>query len=127
MAFHLGSLGFLTPFKFDSYKAEVAKVLEGAVSRLFPTGRAWSKCKRAAGPPGNAAITLRSRLKVKVVKDALQRGPERPRGPETPRQERNGLHASSEFGKVTLQLQVRTASPHTHTHTRYTPRTEHVP
>uniref|UniRef100_A0A671Z1W0 NAD(+) kinase n=1 Tax=Sparus aurata TaxID=8175 RepID=A0A671Z1W0_SPAAU len=46
MAFHLGSLGFLTPFKFESYKTEVAKVFEG-----------------------NAAITLRSRLKVKVVKD----------------------------------------------------------
>uniref|UniRef100_A0A3B3VGX3 NAD(+) kinase n=1 Tax=Poecilia latipinna TaxID=48699 RepID=A0A3B3VGX3_9TELE len=46
MAFHLGSLGFLTPFKFESYRTEVAKVLEG-----------------------NAAITLRSRLKVKVVKD----------------------------------------------------------
>lgn len=29
MAFHLGSLGFLTPFKFDSYKSEVAKVFEG--------------------------------------------------------------------------------------------------
>uniref|UniRef100_A0AAZ3S717 NAD(+) kinase n=1 Tax=Oncorhynchus tshawytscha TaxID=74940 RepID=A0AAZ3S717_ONCTS len=43
MAFHLGSLGFLTPFKFESYKTEVAKVFEG-----------------------NAAITLRSRLKVKV-------------------------------------------------------------
>uniref|UniRef100_A0A3P8Y7W2 NAD(+) kinase n=1 Tax=Esox lucius TaxID=8010 RepID=A0A3P8Y7W2_ESOLU len=50
MAFHLGSLGFLTPFKFESYKTEVAKVFEG-----------------------NAAITLRSRLKVKVVKDLLQR------------------------------------------------------
>uniref|UniRef100_A0A674CX89 NAD(+) kinase n=1 Tax=Salmo trutta TaxID=8032 RepID=A0A674CX89_SALTR len=50
MAFHLGSLGFLTPFKFESYKTEVAKVFEG-----------------------NAAITLRSRLKVKVVKDMLQR------------------------------------------------------
>uniref|UniRef100_A0A8C4ZYV7 NAD(+) kinase n=1 Tax=Gadus morhua TaxID=8049 RepID=A0A8C4ZYV7_GADMO len=49
MAFHLGSLGFLTPFKFESYKTEVAKVLEG-----------------------NAAITLRSRLKVKVVKAAVQ-------------------------------------------------------
>ncbi|KAJ4937307.1 hypothetical protein JOQ06_001886 [Pogonophryne albipinna] len=44
MAFHLGSLGFLTPFKFESYKTEVAKVFEG-----------------------NAAITLRSRLKVKVL------------------------------------------------------------
>lgn len=29
MAFHLGSLGFLTPFKFESYKTEVAKVFEG--------------------------------------------------------------------------------------------------
>uniref|UniRef100_A0A665X5U6 NAD(+) kinase n=1 Tax=Echeneis naucrates TaxID=173247 RepID=A0A665X5U6_ECHNA len=68
MAFHLGSLGFLTPFKFESYKTEVAKVFEG-----------------------NAAITLRSRLKVKVVKDMLQR---------------TGQQLYDEAGKVTLQLQV---------------------
>uniref|UniRef100_A0AAX7V2A3 NAD(+) kinase n=1 Tax=Astatotilapia calliptera TaxID=8154 RepID=A0AAX7V2A3_ASTCA len=68
MAFHLGSLGFLTPFKFESYKTEVAKVFEG-----------------------NAAITLRSRLKVKVP-------------------EHNGLlphgHTNTDAGRVTLQLQV---------------------
>uniref|UniRef100_A0A8D0DGN2 NAD(+) kinase n=1 Tax=Sander lucioperca TaxID=283035 RepID=A0A8D0DGN2_SANLU len=78
MAFHLGSLGFLTPFKFESYKTEVAKVFEG-----------------------NAAITLRSRLKVKVVKDIE---------PQQLQQEHNGLlphgHTNSEAGKVTLQLQV---------------------
>lgn len=32
MAFHLGSLGFLTPFKFESYRTEVAKVFEGELS-----------------------------------------------------------------------------------------------
>uniref|UniRef100_A0A8C2WZN4 NAD(+) kinase n=1 Tax=Cyclopterus lumpus TaxID=8103 RepID=A0A8C2WZN4_CYCLU len=78
MAFHLGSLGFLTPFKFESYKTEVAKVFEG-----------------------NAAITLRSRLKVKVVKD-IREPPQQ--------QEHNGLlphgHTNNEAGKVTLQLQV---------------------
>uniref|UniRef100_A0A8C7YW43 NAD(+) kinase n=1 Tax=Oryzias sinensis TaxID=183150 RepID=A0A8C7YW43_9TELE len=83
MAFHLGSLGFLTPFKFESYKSEVAKVFEG-----------------------NAAITLRSRLKVKVVKDILQSA----EPPPPPQQEHNGLlphgHTNSEAGKVTLQLQV---------------------
>lgn len=35
MAFHLGSLGFLTPFKFESYKTEVAKVLEGKHAAAF--------------------------------------------------------------------------------------------
>uniref|UniRef100_A0A7N8XFA1 NAD(+) kinase n=1 Tax=Mastacembelus armatus TaxID=205130 RepID=A0A7N8XFA1_9TELE len=86
MAFHLGSLGFLTPFKFESYKTEVAKVFEG-----------------------NAAITLRSRLKVKVVKDMLQRTGQESYGREPQQQEHNGLphgHTSSEAGKVTLQLQV---------------------
>lgn len=34
MAFHLGSLGFLTPFKFESYKTEVTKVFEGKL-QLF--------------------------------------------------------------------------------------------
>ncbi|KAG7228983.1 hypothetical protein INR49_013216, partial [Caranx melampygus] len=89
MAFHLGSLGFLTPFKFESYKTEVAKVFEG-----------------------NAAITLRSRLKVKVVKDMLQRTGQQPHNQEPQQQqpEHNGLlphgHTNSEAGKVTLQLQV---------------------
>ncbi|XP_037642311.1 NAD kinase b [Sebastes umbrosus] len=93
MAFHLGSLGFLTPFKFESYKTEVAKVFEG-----------------------NAAITLRSRLKVKVVKDMLQRTGQQPHSREPQQQqqqeeeEHNGLlphgHTNSEAGKVTLQLQV---------------------
>ncbi|MEQ2292737.1 hypothetical protein AMECASPLE_025967 [Ameca splendens] len=86
MAFHLGSLGFLTPFKFESYRTEVAKVLEG-----------------------NAAITLRSRLKVKVVKDMLQRAGQQPENRE-PQLEHNGLlphgHTNSEDGKVTLQLQA---------------------
>uniref|UniRef100_A0A669CNJ6 NAD(+) kinase n=1 Tax=Oreochromis niloticus TaxID=8128 RepID=A0A669CNJ6_ORENI len=88
MAFHLGSLGFLTPFKFESYKTEVAKVFEG-----------------------NAAITLRSRLKVKVVKDMLQRTGEQPYsgGPQQ-QPEHNGLlphgHTNTDAGKVTLQLQV---------------------
>nr|XP_057925134.1 NAD kinase b isoform X2 [Doryrhamphus excisus] len=80
MAFHLGSLGFLTPFKFESYKTEVDKVFEG-----------------------NAAITLRSRLKVKVVKEMLDRT-------ASQQPEHNGVlphrYTSSEAGKVTLQLQV---------------------
>ncbi|XP_006642141.2 NAD kinase isoform X1 [Lepisosteus oculatus] len=46
MAFHLGSLGFLTPFNFDSYQSQVTQIIEG-----------------------NAAIVLRSRLKVWVVKE----------------------------------------------------------
>lgn len=46
MAFHLGSLGFLTPFSFDNFQTQVTQVIEG-----------------------NAALVLRSRLKVKVVKD----------------------------------------------------------
>ncbi|TNM86343.1 hypothetical protein fugu_006573 [Takifugu bimaculatus] len=46
MAFHLGSLGFLTPFKFETYQSQVTQVIEG-----------------------NAAIVLRSRLKVRVFKE----------------------------------------------------------
>lgn len=73
------------------------------------------------GFSGNAAITLRSRLKVKVVKDMLQRAGQQPHNRETPQQqqqeqeqeqEHNGLlphgHTNSEVGKVTLQLQVGT-------------------
>ncbi|XP_022916862.1 NAD kinase-like isoform X2 [Onthophagus taurus] len=45
MAFHLGSLGFLTPFRFDNFQEQVTNVLEG-----------------------NAALTLRSRLRCIVLK-----------------------------------------------------------
>ncbi|MCJ8731932.1 hypothetical protein PDJAM_G00204830 [Pangasius djambal] len=71
MAFHLGSLGFLTPFRFESYKTEVDKVFAG-----------------------NAAVVLRSRLKVKVLKGSLQRDQE------------NGSVTHTHTNPVTLQLQV---------------------
>ena len=29
MAFHMGSLGFLTPFEFDNFQEQVSNVLEG--------------------------------------------------------------------------------------------------
>lgn len=45
MAFHLGSLGFLTPFKFDSFQDQVTNVLEG-----------------------HAALTLRSRLRCIIIR-----------------------------------------------------------
>ncbi|CAH0563626.1 unnamed protein product [Brassicogethes aeneus] len=45
MAFHLGSLGFLTPFRFDNFEEQVNNVLEG-----------------------HAALTLRSRLRCIVIK-----------------------------------------------------------
>uniref|UniRef100_A0AAY5EEV6 NAD(+) kinase n=1 Tax=Electrophorus electricus TaxID=8005 RepID=A0AAY5EEV6_ELEEL len=51
MAFHLGSLGFLTPFNFDTYQTQVTQVIEG-----------------------NAAIVLRSRLSVRVVKERREKG-----------------------------------------------------
>uniref|UniRef100_A0A671UDI5 NAD(+) kinase n=1 Tax=Sparus aurata TaxID=8175 RepID=A0A671UDI5_SPAAU len=47
MAFHLGSLGFLTPFKFDTYQSQVTQIIEG-----------------------NAAIVLRSRLVVRVSQNS---------------------------------------------------------
>ncbi|XP_042902036.1 NAD kinase isoform X7 [Parasteatoda tepidariorum] len=45
MAFHLGSLGFLTPFEFDNFEEQVTNVLEG-----------------------HAALTLRSRLRCIIVR-----------------------------------------------------------
>lgn len=33
MAFHLGSLGFLTPFKFDTYQTQVTQIIEGTSSK----------------------------------------------------------------------------------------------
>lgn len=45
MAFNLGSLGFLTPFRFENFQEQVNNVLEG-----------------------NAALTLRSRLRCIIVR-----------------------------------------------------------
>lgn len=45
MAFHLGSLGFLTPFQFNNFQDQVTNVLEG-----------------------HAALTLRSRLRCVIVR-----------------------------------------------------------
>ena len=42
MAFHLGSLGFLTPFKFEAFKNEIAFVLEGKTIiflNIYTTGQ----------------------------------------------------------------------------------------
>lgn len=48
MAFHLGSLGFLTPFQFDNFQEQVTNVLEGHV-----------------------ALTLRSRLRCMISRKSL--------------------------------------------------------
>ncbi|XP_041072788.1 NAD kinase b isoform X3 [Cetorhinus maximus] len=80
MAFHLGSLGFLTPFKFESYRTEVTNVIEG-----------------------DARIILRSRLKVKVVKELKTAEVERQY-----QMQDNGLvpqsHIDNEAGKVFMQV-----------------------
>ncbi|XP_043912194.1 NAD kinase [Protopterus annectens] len=82
MAFHLGSLGFLAPFNFDAFQCQVTQVIEG-----------------------NAAIVLRSRLKVKVMKEHKEKKIEL----------RNGLSESTvrltktkekEHGKRVIQYQV---------------------
>jgi len=49
MAFHLGSLGFLTPFEIENFEQQITHVLEG-----------------------NAALTLRSRLRCIVMKKESQ-------------------------------------------------------
>merc|ERR1712012_1179949 len=50
MAFHLGSLGFLTPFEFENFEQQVTHVLEG-----------------------HAALTLRSRLRCILMKEEEER------------------------------------------------------
>ncbi|XP_076859199.1 NAD kinase isoform X1 [Brachyhypopomus gauderio] len=76
MAFHLGSLGFLTPFNFDSYQSQVTQVIEG-----------------------NAAIVLRSRLSVRVVKERREKG----RGKDRKLLITNG---DAEPARRTMQYQV---------------------
>ncbi|XP_028921247.1 NAD kinase isoform X3 [Ornithorhynchus anatinus] len=81
MAFHLGSLGFLTPFNFENFQSQVTQVIEG-----------------------NAAIVLRSRLKVKVVKELREKKPGLQNGIDE-----NGVVATApdrEPGKQVMQYQV---------------------
>ncbi|XP_039732816.1 NAD kinase isoform X2 [Pteropus medius] len=81
MAFHLGSLGFLTPFSFENFQAQVTQVIQG-----------------------NAAIVLRSRLKVKVVKELRGKKLAVPNGTS-----KNGALAAdldSEVGKQVMQYQI---------------------
>ncbi|KAG5894281.1 hypothetical protein JTB14_007426 [Gonioctena quinquepunctata] len=63
MAFHLGSLGFLTPFQFDNFQEQVNNVLEG-----------------------HAALTLRSRLRCIVMKknDQTNSSGEKMKTPDVP-------------------------------------------
>ncbi|XP_053864913.1 NAD kinase isoform X1 [Malaclemys terrapin pileata] len=81
MAFHLGSLGFLTPFNFENFQSQVTQVIEG-----------------------NAALVLRSRLKVKVVKEHREKKTLIQNGIEE-----NGVISTSlemEMGKHIMQYQV---------------------
>uniref|UniRef100_A0A8C8RGA6 NAD kinase n=1 Tax=Pelusios castaneus TaxID=367368 RepID=A0A8C8RGA6_9SAUR len=81
MAFHLGSLGFLTPFNFENFQSQVTQVIEG-----------------------NAALVLRSRLKVKVVKEHREKKTLIQNGIEE-----NGVMSTSveiEVGKQIMQYQV---------------------
>ncbi|XP_070168770.1 NAD kinase isoform X4 [Polyergus mexicanus] len=55
MAFHLGSLGFLTPFEFDNFQEQVTNVLEG-----------------------HAALTLRSRLRCIIMRKNEEGQPTEP-------------------------------------------------
>ena len=36
MAFHLGSLGFLTSFRFQDFREKVTNILEGEFTFLYP-------------------------------------------------------------------------------------------
>lgn len=75
MAFHLGSLGFLTPFKFDTYQSQVTQIIEGtecsltSLSAQMVCSRLTIGCMCCGCNVGNAAIVLRSRLKVRVMKE----------------------------------------------------------
>ncbi|XP_041981942.1 NAD kinase-like isoform X3 [Aricia agestis] len=55
MAFHLGSLGFLTPFEFNNFQEQVLNVLEG-----------------------HAALTLRSRLQCVVLRKSEEDNKKKP-------------------------------------------------
>ena len=69
MAFHLGSLGFLTPFEFDHFEEQVTNVLEGNFHN-FNKSRHIFKLLFVVTIfcSGHAALTLRSRLRCIVLR-----------------------------------------------------------
>lgn len=92
MAFHLGSLGFLTPFKFDTYQTQVTQIIEGTwgirgtkkkntsptCPHLFVKHTVLlqflsTQSRACLLHAGNAAIVLRSRLKVRVLKANMEK------------------------------------------------------
>ena len=64
MAFHLGSLGFLTPFEVDNFEQQITHVLEGKASSLCEL----VELRVINLFLGHAALTLRSRLRCIVMK-----------------------------------------------------------
>ncbi|CAG01748.1 unnamed protein product, partial [Tetraodon nigroviridis] len=63
MAFHLGSLGFLTPFKFDTYQSQVTQVIEGnaPLSYASPEGPGSQREPGEEGQGGRAGRHLDQR------------------------------------------------------------------
>uniref|UniRef100_A0A3Q1GKX1 NAD kinase b n=1 Tax=Acanthochromis polyacanthus TaxID=80966 RepID=A0A3Q1GKX1_9TELE len=75
MAFHLGSLGFLTPFKFESYKTEVAKVFEGKVKDLQCRHHSEESFKGEGGE-GHASENRTAVVQQRVLNEVVvDRGP----------------------------------------------------
>ena len=72
MAFHLGSLGFLTPFEVDNFEQQITHVLEGDKERK-KNMLGW-KPNVSVLPIGHAALTLRSRLRCIVMKKDEESG-----------------------------------------------------
>lgn len=73
MAFHLGSLGFLTPFQFHNFQEQVTNVLEG-----------------------HAALTLRSRLRCIIVRKNMERKDSQDSGSEQQQQLESASSAQQE-------------------------------
>ncbi|KAK0080038.1 hypothetical protein PV325_000500 [Microctonus aethiopoides] len=65
MAFHLGSLGFLTPFEFDNFQEQVTNVLEVTSAR-------------DVNHKSHAALTLRSRLRCIIMRKGEDGQPTKP-------------------------------------------------
>ena len=71
MAFHLGSLGFLTPFEIDNFEQQITHVLEGKNYFIifFFVKLNFIFCNKInVSFLGHAALTLRSRLRCIVMK-----------------------------------------------------------
>lgn len=104
MAFHLGSLGFLTPFQFDNFQEQVTNVLEGKTIIQAKTRTVYHV--RLLCTLGNATLTLRSRLRCIIVQKNANHKPNHNHQPQLEEATQESLSKSNPSANILVLNEV---------------------